>query len=113
MFKIAEGPLNYTWPVTVAIPQNGGTFTKAGFSAEFKALPQHRINAIVGGEAEIDADLLTECLVGWKNVQSADGSEMAFSDENLAKLLDIAYVRVALVRAFFDSINGGAARRKN
>jgi hypothetical protein len=113
MFKIAEAPLTYTWPVTVSIPANGGKYTKATLTAEFQALDQDRIDAIIGGEAEIDADLLTECLVGWKGVQDADGAELPVSDEGRVRLLKIPYVRSALVRAFFESISGGAARRKN
>lgn len=112
MFKIAQNPA-YKWPVTVHIPQDGGKFTKATFTAEFLALAQDRIDSVVEGirDGDRDADFARECLLGWSGVQDADGADLPFSDEAKQKLLNIPYVRSALVAAFFESITGG--RRKN
>lgn len=114
MFKIAQNP-TYQWPVTVHIPQDGGKFMKATFTAEFRALAQERIDAVIaearGGDS--DADLMSECLIGWSGVADADGTDLPYSDEAKARLLDIPYVRAALATAFFASISGDEARRKN
>ncbi len=114
MFKIAQDP-TYKWPVNVFIPKDGGKFVKATFTAEFKALPQDEIDGVLTDirDGRADADFAVECLVGWKGVQDSDGSEMVYSDEAKAKLLNIPYARNAVVTAFFESISGGAARRKN
>jgi hypothetical protein len=114
MFKLAE-QRTYKWPVTVHIPADGGKFTKATFTAEFKALPQKEIDRVVeeGRGGDRDADLCTECLIGWSGVQDENGNDIPFSDEAKAKLLDITYVRHALLDAFLESITGGGARRKN
>jgi hypothetical protein len=113
MFKISQNT-TYKWPVTVHVPQDGGKFTKATFTAEFRALPQSEIDSVLSDlrEGDRDADLASSCLSGWANVQDDDGSELPYGDEAKAKLLNIPCVRVALVTAFFESINGGA-RRKN
>lgn len=114
MFKIAQEP-SYKWPVTVYIPKDGGKFVKATFSAEFKSLPQDAIDRVLADirEGVADADFAGECLVGWSGVQGDDGSELAFSDEAKTKLTNIPYARNGVVAAFFESISGGAARRKN
>ena len=114
MFKIAQNP-TYKWPVKVHIPADGGKFVTATFDAEFKALPQDEIDRIIeaGRDGDREADLTREFLVGWKGVQDEDGSDLPFSEEAKAKVINIAYVRNALVTAFFDSITGNAARRKN
>jgi len=114
MFKISQKP-TYKWPVTVHIPADGGKFTKATFTAEFKALAQTDIDAIIqdGKDGDKNADLCRECLSGWSAVQDDDGSELPYSDEAKARLLDIAYVRHGLLEAFFESITGGGAKRKN
>ncbi len=114
MFKIAQEP-SYKWPVTVHIPKDGGKFVKATFSAEFRALPQDEIDNVLQDirDGDRDADFATTSLIGWSGVQDMDGSELPYSDEAKAKLTNIPYVRNALVAAFFESISGGAARRKN
>ena len=113
MFKIAEVPKSYTWPVVIYIPADGGKTVKATFDAEFKALEQERINDYIAGAGrESETDLLDECVIGWKGVIDADGNDMPYSEHAKAKLIAIPYVRSGLVRAFFESITGGA-RRKN
>lgn len=114
MFKISE-QRTYKWPVTVHVPQDGGKFTKATFTAEFKALAQSEIDGVLNDlrDGDRDADLCVECLIGWSGVQDADGTDLPFSDEAKTKLLNIPYARAALVAAFFESISGGGGRRKN
>lgn len=114
MFKIAQEK-TYKWPVTVHIPADGGKYIKGGFTAEFKALAQDEIDRVAraGRDGDEDADLCGECLVGWSGVQDADGNDLPYSEEAKAKLLNITYVRHALLDAFFESITGGGARRKN
>jgi len=114
MFKIAENP-TYKWPVTVQVPKDGGKFVPATFTAELKALGQGDIDRAIAAASNGDdnADILLEVLVGWSGVQDADGTELPYSEEARAKLLDIPYVRRALVAAFFDSITSSGARRKN
>ena len=114
MFKTMQD-LTYEWPVTVYVPKNGGKFFKATFTAEFRVLSQDEIDRVLANIRENDADtnFAGECLAGWKEVQDDDGSELVYSDGAKAKLLNIPYVRNAVVTAFFESISGGAARRKN
>lgn len=112
MFKIADKN-TYRWPVTVHIPQDGGKFTKATFDAEFQALPQNELDQIVRDAVagDPDASVAARCLCGWKGVQDADDTELPYSDGAKDRLLNITYVRAAVVQAYFESIGG--ARRKN
>ena len=114
MFKTAQDP-SYEWPVTVYVPKNGGKFFKATFTAEFRALEQDEIDRVLADIRDGDPDMnfAGECLCGWKDVQDDDGSALVYSDDSKAKLLNIPYARNAVVIAFFESLSGGAARRKN
>ena len=113
MFKIAQ-ETTFKWPVTVHVPKDGGKYTKASFTAEFKSLQQDEIDATLSDlrDGRTDADFAATCLVGWKGVQDEYGAEMNFDDDNKTKLLNIPYVRNAVVTAFFEALSGGA-RRKN
>lgn len=112
MFKITQDR-TYKWPVTVHIPADGGKFTKATFTAEFRGMSQDAIDTTLNDmrAGDRDADFSNECLVGWSGVQDHDGTDLPFSDEAKIKLLNIPYVRAAIVTAFFESLSGG--RRKN
>ena len=115
MFKIVD-VASFKWPVKVNIPRDGGKFTPATFTAEFVALPQDEIDQALedarGGA--LDEGFAHRVLCGWPagQVQDADGSELAYSDEAKDKLLRMSYVRNGVVEAFFDGVSGGA-RRKN
>ncbi len=116
MFKIVDAP-SFKWPVKVNIPKDGGKFTGATFTAEFAALAQDEIDKALedSREGNLDSGFASKVLVGWPQgqVQDTDGSELPYSDEAKEKLLRMSYVRNGVVEAFFDSVSGGAARRKN
>lgn len=113
MFRIDDSD-SYKWPVTVEIPRDGGKFTKATFTAEFKRVGQARINEIVQqSRDEDDRDFLNEVFVGFEDVEDADGSKLEYSETARGKLLDIPYVRVGLTKAFFESMGGKQNRVKN
>lgn len=119
---------SYDWPVRVKVPQDGGTFKTHVFTARFQILPQEEIDRILrigpvdsgdddfgdsDGE-QLDMSLLERVLVGWgEDVKDEDGNAIPFDDESRRALLGVPYVRLAVSRAFFGSISGDAARRKN
>jgi hypothetical protein len=112
MFKIAHSA-EYTWPVTVEIPTDGGRSEKSTFDAKFKRLTQTRIDEIRKGisNAEInDADLAREVLIGWTGVVD-DNGDVPFSEASRDRLLDIPTVSAAIVMSLLGSLSG--ARRKN
>jgi hypothetical protein len=116
---------SYTWPVSVKLPADGGKFEKQTFDAEFKRLPQARINEIqVEVQARIkaaernesvdgnisDQSIANELLVGWSGVVDGDGDEILFSEAIKEQLLDIPTVAAAIIIAYFDSLTGTKAK---
>jgi hypothetical protein len=112
MFKIETSP-EYSWPVAVELPTDGGRTEKATFDAKFKRLTQSRIDeirkAVESGEMR-DADLAREAMVGWSGVVDGNG-EVPYSEAARDQLLEIPMVSTAIVMALLGSISG--AKRKN
>jgi len=105
---------DYSWPVPVELPADGGRFSKHTFDAKFKRLPQDRIRDIMEKiqANEIDDDTLCrEIMIGWDGVQDAKGEEIPFSESSLNVLLNVQMVAAAVVSAWFDSL--AKAKRKN
>lgn len=113
MFSIAKAIEDYTWPVTVHLPVDGGRTEKQTFTAKFKRVSQARINeireAIEAGKTT-DVKLASEVLVGWLDVTDGD-DVVEYSESTKAQILDIPSVAASVVRAFFESLTG--APRKN
>jgi hypothetical protein len=111
-FVISRSP-NYYWPVQIEIPIDGGRFEKHTFDAEFKRLPQSRIEEImqaVVGSTMSDRDVVIEVLSGWKGV--TDGTdELIWSEKNRDILLEIPLVGAGIIKAWMESLSG--ARKKN
>ena len=64
MFKLAT--INTVmWPVAVPVPQDGGTVKTQKFQAQFKMLPQTRLDQIFGPAQSETSDVrLTSCKEG-------------------------------------------------
>ena len=121
MAFVLSKPTSYTWPVPISLAINGGKRHRETFDAEFRRLPQSRINEIVRqaraaergrGDDEIeDHEVARELLVGWSGVTDDAGNDVPFSEAALNQLLEIPTVAAQIIGAWFDSLK--EAKRKN
>lgn len=106
---------SYTWPIVYRQPVSGGRREKQEFEAEFKRLPQSRINAIQDlaqkvidkdpEAAEIsDVSIADEVLVGWDGIVDSDGEVIPYSKGTKAQLLDLPMMAGTLIEAYFTSL---------
>ncbi len=116
MFKIQKSE-NYSWPVKVKIPVDGGRYHEETFDAIFKRLPASKTRELIDSENMTDTDFAKNVLVDWKGVTDDKGVEIPFSESAMAQLLDVPAVALAVVEAYLISANGGGAsggaKRKN
>ncbi len=110
MFKIAA-VRKVWWPVLVQVPNDGGKLQKFEFDAEFEIPQLEEHDEFVGA----GGDALTRWMTGnFKRVKTEAGDEdEPNGDATKAKLLQINYVRNALLAAFYQAYHGRAAARKN
>lgn len=106
---------SYTWPITISEPVDGGSFNDHKVRVKFKMLSQARIDEVVKNEAEEDADILNDVLIGWDEgvFKDESGADLAFNADNKDLILSVPFVRSALVKGFFESIAGKQFKRKN
>lgn len=115
----------YTWPVTFKLPIDGGKYEKQTFEAEFKRLPQARLNEIQEqvqargrasekGEPLEDAindqTVADEVLVGWNNVLDEDGDQVPYTESGKQQLLEVPALASSIIVAFFESVTGQKAK---
>lgn len=109
MFKIKHNS-DFTWPVKVQVPTDG-RHQEQQFTARFKVVERSRFEDISSGDATAETALLREVLLGWEGVADESGEALPFSEQVRDQLLEIPYVRTAVVEAFFEGIAG--RKRKN
>ncbi|MGO4380374.1 phage tail assembly chaperone [Pseudoduganella sp. RAF53_2] len=119
MIKIASNP-SYTAPCTFTRPIDGGQVETITFMAKFRRQTQDQVeeiyNRFTGGEKNVvrttaaDAQLVHEVMCGWDGVGNQDGESLEFNATNLGLLLNEHGARAAIVRSFFESIQGAAAK---
>lgn len=120
MFKLTDIK-SVKWPVTVNVPQDGGTVKKYEFTAQFELIGQKEYDDFykpAKGEepaGEKDVGLTRRVLTGWGNdVCDEDGNPIEFNAENLERMISKPYARVAIVNAYFDCAYGNkSAAAKN
>lgn len=103
MFRIASPDATWTHPVRVQVPAGDGRTTTHVFTAKFKLLKASQTEALL---VDGDAALLREALVGWGDIQDADGDPLEFSPEARETLLDVAYWRRATVVEYLRFASG-------
>lgn len=138
-FKFASERPQFTWPVKVRVPVDGGKFQDQTFTGCFRACPrsvltehlERQARAIKAAQAaagdgtgddgraqadrDVDAEteIMREYFVGWgDDLVGEDGQPLPYSDEMRDRLLDVAFVRRAVTDAYWTAMNGGA-RAKN
>jgi hypothetical protein len=103
MFTLAK-EWRFAWPVSVPIP---GQAEAQQFQAQFRVLPQSRIEALAADPAA----LLREAITGWGMIRDEAGTDVPFSPEARDALLDLPFVLLALANAYADAMSGQAQRK--
>ena len=111
MFEL-EVSDEYWWPVQVPLVGADGKTKTHTFDARFKRLPQSEIDEImekVKDKDILDQEVIDRVLVGWRNIRH-QGEEVAFTPENVERLMAVHPTRPNTVQAWFTSLGG---KRKN
>ena len=118
MSFVLKSSSSYTWPVTFYQPENG-TRKEQSFDAQFKHLPQTRINeiqvlvqkrvkAIQEGIEDTsgitDQSIANEVLAGWEGIEDGEGAPVPFSNKTKKQILDIPMLASAIIESYFDSL---------
>lgn len=100
------------WPVTIEEPADGGKTELHEVSVQYRLIKQSDYDAAF--EQGQDAGVLRQVVAGWNGFSRAVGpgaETMLFSAEALEQLIEVPYVRRALVLGYVECVRG--ARRKN
>jgi hypothetical protein len=123
-FVLEQSP-SFSWPITIKERQDGGRYRTHNFDAVFKRLPQSRMDEIVldyqriksfAARDEVINELPTraiasEILVGWSGIFEPDNStQIPYSEEAKARLLEIETVADVLVATFIDTAEKAKAK---
>ena len=116
MSFVLKQSASYTWPVPLLIPVDGGRREKHSFDAEFKRLPQSRINEIAklaratelgrAGDDELldDKTAAREILIGWAGITDDSGKDVPFSEAALDQLLEIPTIAGQIIKSWYGSM---------
>lgn len=99
----------FTW--TVKVPE--GVVPAFEFKARFESVSQSEIDAMTKpGVGLQDADLLARVFKGWLDGELLDvvGAPMPATPENMAAVIDQPFLRVAIVKAYFEAVSGLTAK---
>lgn len=94
----------YSWPVSHSVAADGGKFEKMTFTAKFKRLPQSKFEELVATEGMTDKAFCREFLVGWSDIKSLSGEDVAYSEEAREQLLDMPLLATTLVQTYTASL---------
>jgi hypothetical protein len=101
-FNTLKTGLEADWPVTVGVPQDGGTVAKQEFTARFKTLTKDEDKA-----AQEDGDPDAWINAFWLG---AGKTEAPIDAETRKLMLERSYVRQGIVAAYIQFSQGVAAK---
>lgn len=122
---ILEQTPTFSWPITIKEQVDNGRYRTHSFEAVFKRLPQSRLEDLainfqqlrhaVKNDDLIDRiptrEVAGEILVGWSGIFEADNTtQIPYSEETKAQLLDVATVAEVLVQTYIESVEKAKAK---
>lgn len=103
MFIMKKSP-EFSWPVKVFVPDEGRK-TVREFTGIFRTIAPSEVRDRLEQE-EGDVVLTTAVWIGWDKIEDEDGNPVKFSDEARRAMLEVSYVRAAVMAAYFEATNG-------
>ena len=109
MFKIAASPF-YWYTVEIPFRLEGGKIEIRKIEAKFKRLSQKEVEDLLDPNQppRKDRELLNDVMLDWKGVGDEGGAPLDFTPTNFDAFLGVIPVQSTLVKAFFQSMQGGA-----
>ncbi len=102
MFKIADNP-TFTVTVPVFVPTDGG-HRKETFKATFAVVPTDEVARFDLADEKSTREFLARAIVSLGDIAGEDDQPIPYSDELRDRVLSLPYARLALARAYFDSV---------
>lgn len=110
MLKIVKNP-EFTALVTVHVPTDRGK-VEHQFKVRFRALTRSEEAQYDAFNAASTDDFLRRIVVGWEGLQDDEGNTLEFSETAVNTLIDLHYVRQALVQTYVEAISGGKSPKR-
>lgn len=102
-FASLDQPFEADWPVTVNVPQDGGTVIAQEFMARFRLLDQAALDAV---KASADGDAFPRAF--W--IGFGSGEDTVFTPELFHAVMQRQYTRAGLVAAYYEFVTGSPAK---
>lgn len=103
MFRLADEP-TFTTTAEITVPTDAGPVAQT-LQARFRLLPSdHPAQSTLDGGREF----LTAALISVSDVCGDDGAALPDSEGLRARLIDLPFVRVGLMRAYLKASSGAA-----
>jgi hypothetical protein len=109
MFKIDQNP-SFTRRVEIKVPADGGHELQ-DMSVTFRVLSDDEIESFDMRTARGEREFLSATVCHLDDVEDEAGRKLPYSDGLRDRLIALAYVRVALINAYYAALMG--ARVKN
>lgn len=103
MFKIVENP-EFTHTVPVMVPVDGG-YDKQTLKCRYRVLPADELTRHDTMSPEGTEVYLRAIVVRFEDVVDDAGNHLPHSDALMTKLLQVAYVRQAVMRAYTEAMS--------
>jgi len=108
MFKIDHTP-SFTRRVEIKVPADGG-HERQDFNVTFRVLPDAEIEAFDMRTAAGEREFLAAAVTDFEDVEDEQGKALPYSDALRDRLIGLAYVRVALINAYYAALMGNRVK---
>ncbi|WP_417726177.1 hypothetical protein [Roseovarius sp.] len=104
MFKIDQTP-SFTHRVEIKVPADGGHELQ-DMQVTFRVLPDEEVEGFDMRTARGEREFLGAVVTGFDDVEDEKGAKLPYSHALRDRLIGLAYVRVAMINAYYAAIMG-------
>lgn len=115
MLKLAT-KTTYKREIAVDVPLDMGKTERQKFTIELKRLSVSETKTLISEAQDrslSDEEMMKRYCIGWSGLVDTDGSDLEYNSVNLELVMDIPYIRKAIMDAFVEDVFGRDSARKN
>lgn len=100
----------FSWPVKIKTPADGGEFETSQITLIFAALDHSELKKLMGDSATDDKLICNKVVCGWKDVQDESGKELEFNKMNFEMLLEGVSIPSQIAKQYLEIFHEAAVK---
>ncbi|MGF1688702.1 hypothetical protein L4C36_18790 [Photobacterium japonica] len=110
MFQLVKERIVKKWPITIAVPMDGGKVQTCDITLDFKLVNSDEFRKL---STESDSKLFSEVVLGWSGIHDEHDQPLPFTPDNLAAACQNQHFTAGALQGYMKAMSGVASTKNS